>query len=589
MSKRKKREKEHKIEEHVVNDYPRLCLFDFPDKVLHDLTAKGLNCTEGTLGKLVEVPNIRSGDEHFLHLNSSNPSNLHEYQILAIDMHNNTQVPYESSSLNRENVRGDKLHALLSKYPETIFDPRSFSMKILGEEIDKMLKNNSIIIIFSDTKIITEYKIVEIKSFQAEVTSTVQYGNYSFYSQVPPVHNKQGKVIETTEQSGRFKELLNKYLPNSYYQTTFSHPAHWNNGKSVKDNNFIPLLVNGENEIVSYIHSISKSAILVLPQIQNKGELLVELLTSDLPEIFPEIFPNNKKYSWLEEAEYFLPNHSELLSKKDSIDKEYAIKLNEITEDISSNHDSYQFLHDLLIQTDSGLVKSVEKLLNYLEFENVINVDETDPELREEDLRADIDDKLLVIEVKGIGGTSTDSDCAQISKIRYRRCEERVNFDVFGLYIVNHRRHLPPEKRENPPFNEQQIKDANNDKRGLLTTYQLYKLYFMIENDIITKEDASKAMIQYGYVEFKPSNTISLGTVTEIFKNHTVAIVNLKDQKINVGDKIIVKKDTNYTLGSIISIMKDDKEISATDNGEIGIMLDIQIPNKSELLLKVKD
>ena len=37
---------------------------------------------------------------------------------------------------------------------------------------------------------------------------------------------------------------------------------------------------------------------------------------------------------------------------------------------------------------------------------------------KEEDLQIDTESALLAIEVKGIGGTSTDSDCNQITKNR---------------------------------------------------------------------------------------------------------------------------------------------------------------------------
>ena len=71
-----------------------------------------------------------------------------------------------------------------------------------------------------------------------------------------------------------------------------------------------------------------------------------------------------------------------------------------------------------------------------------------------------------------IGGTSKDEECSQIFKIKSRRMKELKRFDVFGLYIVNHQKHLPPLNRENPPFTENQIQDAINDERGLLTTWQ---------------------------------------------------------------------------------------------------------------------
>ena len=158
------------------------------------------------------------------------------------------------------------------------------------------------------------------------------------------------------------------------------------------------------------------------------------------------------------------------------------IHLNRIEGEIESNQSKYQFLHDLITETGDSLVKSIECFFAYLGFRNIINMDETNPDIKEEDLQISLEQGLLVIEAKGIGGTSKDSECSQISKIKFRRAKERNKFDVFALYIVNHQRYLPPLERKNPPFSEKQIEDAQSDERGLLTTYELFKLYFHISN-----------------------------------------------------------------------------------------------------------
>ena len=66
----------------------------------------------------------------------------------------------------------------------------------------------------------------------------------------------------------------------------------------------------------------------------------------------------------------------------------------------------------------------------------------------------------MTIEVKGISGTSTDKDCSQIDKVVKRKMKKYDRTDVNGLYIVNHQRYLPPLSRDNPPFKDIQIKDA---------------------------------------------------------------------------------------------------------------------------------
>lgn len=164
----------------------------------------------------------------------------------------------------------------------------------------------------------------------------------------------------------------------------------------------------------------------------------------------PDVFPFHGEFGWLENGDYLLLGESNLLQQKADIEEKYI-------KDIAENNDSMlrlkeenKFLADFISETGDTLVSSVEHYLRWLGFESVINVDDTKPDILEEDIQVDCEDRFLVIEVKGIGGTSTDKDCSQISKIRYRRAEQRGKFDVFGLYIVNHQRYMPPKSRSNP-------------------------------------------------------------------------------------------------------------------------------------------
>ncbi len=193
---------------------------------------------------------------------------------------------------------------------------------------------------------------------------------------------------------------------------------------------------------------------------------------------------------------------------------------------------------------------------------------------------------MLIIECKGIGGTSTDSDCSQISKIKHRRCKERNKFDVFALYIVNHQRYLPPLNRSNPPFNSNQIQDAINEERGLLSTWQLYNLYFDVDNGVISKNEARKSLLRYGLVDFKPKNLVFIDEPIEILKNGTVCIININNIELNIGDELIVERNGQYQKVILNGIQIDDKPVSSANSGEIGLLINSPIKKKSKLWKK---
>jgi hypothetical protein len=334
---------------------------------------------------------------------------------------------------------------------------------------------------------------------------------------------------------------------------------------------------------VSFAYRREKNFTFLFPQIERKEAFLVDLLERVLPGIMPEIFPFSTQFVWLGNQKYRLPNEEELLENRINLQAEYEERLKKINEQIDANRQEYGFLHDLLTQSGSALVKTVERLLRWLGFENIENIDETNPDLREEDLRIENERGMLVIEVKGIAGTSTDSECSQISKIKYRRSKERGKFDVFGLYIVNHQRYLPPKSRTNPPFNATQIADAQNDGRGLLTTWDLFNLYFNVVKGYITKDGARDAIYESGLVCFKPSGARLIPSPYERHYDGAVVVFRAEKLPVSVGMSVIIDEGGRYRSAEILEIQVEGDGVESASEGEIGLKLSERVPKEAIL------
>jgi hypothetical protein len=379
-------------------------------------------------------------------------------------------------------------------------------------------------------------------------------------------------------------DFLNKYIAGATYSIIFYEDAR--DDGSI----FTPLIKNSHNEIVSFLEMVNNYLIFVFPQIVDKSSFLYEFLTNYLPTICPRIFPFNTEFKWLEEEAYMLPNHEFLLVEKESLVKKFKEDIARKEKEIEANHKKYECLHNLLKESGDELVKSVQVFLEWLGFENVRIMDEQNPKkILEEDLQVEIEEGLLVIEVKGIGGTSTDGECSQIEKIKNRRARDRGKFDVFGLYIVNHQRYQPPLIRENPPFKKQQIEDAEGDGRGLLTTWQLFNLYYSIENECITKEEARKALLKYGLIEFSPQNCTPLGKPKNVFYrvDHNGKIIALDLQhKIENNNELVIKRGDRYLKTKILEIEVNSVKVESVDSGPAGIKVGIPIKKSDELFLK---
>jgi hypothetical protein len=205
------------------------------------------------------------------------------------------------------------------------------------------------------------------------------------------------------------------------------------------------------------------------------------------------------------------------------------------------------------------------------------------PGILEEDIQVDLSNGVLIIECKGIGGTSTDADCNQISKIKYRRAKQRGRFDVYALYIVNHQRYSPPLKRRNPPFSESQIEDAQNDERGLLTTWQLFNLYSEIITGIITKEEARMCILNYGLVEFRPQNIVFIYEPTELYNDGQVCIVILNDIMLKINEELLIEKNGSFENVLIVDIQINNKPVLFATTGEIGLKVNSKIKKNSKI------
>lgn len=567
-------------EEVKTIDKPKICCIDIEEYDINQLRKQGFNIEIGTLGSKVKVPNKMYKDWNIVLPNFNFPTDLHEFDITILDLDNDKTIDYVKEEHQVNECTGESYMSLYSAYPETIFNPKPLGSYLLKESLDKLRKKEHLIIIFTTENHEINYTKLQITNDSNNITGVLKYNIYSFQNYVPLNGSKNGKeVIMCDNIDIKLKEFLSKYTNQMLYNQTFHTSSY---------NECLPLIENTNGDLVSIQINDDNKTYIYFPQVEEKAKFLNEFLSEIAPSLFPNLFPYATLHDWRNEKDYWLPNHKSLLEEKENLISEYKQKIESKTNEIVNNLKKYDFLHKILTETGDTLVISLIEFLKWLEFDNIVNMDETKKEdsVLEEDIQIKLNNGLLVIECKGIGGTSKDSECSQISKIKFRRCEERKTFDVFALYIVNHQRHIAPLQRKNPPFTENQIKDAVHDKRGLLTTWQLYNLYFDIENGVITKEEARESLIKFGLVEFKPQHLKYIDTPKEFFSNNTVCIVNINNCQLAVNDILFVEKDGKFSKVIILDIKQNDESVKIANNGELGLKLDSLIKKNSKLWKK---
>lgn len=536
----------------------------------------------------IDTSTFRSAQYHTKFYPQENlPFNLQEYSHFLFIL--KKPFPFAQTNIyKRENIAFEDTYYKI-KNPQTYFNPTPLytnkTYKIFND-----IKNRSIIFIYFCHKIFEE-NYSEYLERKGEQTKVREYSlnilpfidNYSGIK----YNTNSGSIIKEIEINDAYKkigELLKYNEKEITYNCTFE--------KKDLNDNFIPLLLNKNNEIISFIHKKENIYSIVLPVFKNEVDIINELFINTLPSIWPDCFSNISNRSWVKNGDYPLPNEVVLKQKKENILIRHKNELEVADNEMIDNENKFSFLHKILTETGDELVNNIIIFLKWLGFENIINADSLKKggDVLEEDIQINLGEHgLLIIEVKGINRTSKDEECSQIQKIKFRKCEERGKFDVYALYIVNHQKNIPAFTRTNPPFTENQINDSKIGKYSLLTTLQLYNLYFDIEDDIITREDAINTFFNYGLLEFQPSNIMEISKPKELLKDDKVLVFDLENGiSIRQGDDIFLKEKGRYKKTNIESIQINGESVDMAEGCEVGIQINTKATKHSIICIRTE-
>lgn len=531
---------------------------------------------EGNLGIVKCIEYERHVNHRYVNLEYNIISNLHEYKVVIIDLQNKTEEKNCSEDENPINPP----YLFRVDYPTKVFDPTPIVMN----QIPKRMNKNNLRIIFANYEYSEKYLIVKLEG-QDNYRYESEFEEELYSSIGASTDEKKGKKI--VAEDNELAKVISKYVLE--YSVIFYLPHRWdkNQNKQVPDQNYIPLILNQDSEVISYIgYDEDRGYELLLPVCREKEKLIGELFEKVLPNILPEIFPESKGFNWLNNEEFQPKEILVYKEKKQRLKDIYEKQLSEIEEQEKHIYEKYRFLNNLLTETGQVLVEAVKEYLEWLGYKDVKLIDGIEDVLRE-DIQVYDGEDLLIVEVKGIGGTSTDAECSQVAKHRRRREKENRDKNVIPIYIVNHQRYINPKSRENPPFSRDQIDYAENDERGLLTTWQLYQQYKLIEEGIFTKEETRLSMKKTGLITLLPVNFCYIGQIKEYFRKPKAGILNINGIEIKVGDEIWARKDERWLKGKVHSIQVDGNNVDKAASGEIGVVLDVELNIGFELYIKM--
>lgn len=109
----------------------------------------------------------------------------------------------------------------------------------------------------------------------------------------------------------------------------------------------------------------------------------------------------------------------------------------------------------------------------------------------------------------------------------------------------------------------------------------------MIENCIFRKDETRDSLGERGLISLIPKNLISVGIYDEYFKKPKAGIWMLNNVGIKVGDEIYARKGERWIRTQIASIQLNDENVDCADNGEVGIVTDVELEKGFEIFIKM--
>ncbi|ELI8239626.1 hypothetical protein ACO2E8_004198 [Yersinia enterocolitica] len=493
------------------------------------------------------------------------PSNMHEAEIVVIDTAlRNGLITNRNSPIN---IRYRHTPSYVDLFP---LDMSTVLKNIFST------KKKQLLVVFCESYNDETYTVEN----EAGGRNQYQASTYCFPNDYRIIlHQRSGSRMKVApgDTALTMKQCIEKYLPGSCYNFMF----HTYRDSQYED---IPLLLNEADEVVSFIRFMGDKIVFLLPKIDNKAAFLLELFDKVLADlsIFKDIFPNHGSFRWVKDYSYI-----SIEERNKSIDIDEEIKRHE--KNLATLKEEYENIHNkdknvklrnMLKETGDNLVPSVKWFLEYIGFTDVVdpdkNVDVDAGEVFEEDLNFEYNSIHFLLEVKGIGGTSTDAQCAQISKIALRRKKAFPGNTYKAVYVVNHQRYKAPKEREQIPFNENQITDAEIANRGMTFTYELFNIYHMIEVGVISKKAVREAFKQEGLIDFRNSlHKLDFNHCYSKALVYSLIIPEGSSFSVSKTDKIAVQDNENHWhLLSIEGIEIDKVAYEKVSSGNVGIKVD---------------
>ena len=268
------------------------------------------------------------------------------------------------------------------------------------------------------------------------------------------IKRETGSKIEVLKNT-IFTDFLGKYI--SYFHYT-SYLQEYD-GKSLLQAPLTKRTLGFYNDNVIFLPSLNESILNV-----------EDSFLSDLLNLTTQVTKEKEIQSLPDWANnYYLQNEKKVFTESIKLSQELLRLDSELK---SKQSQILSFNQQKLIFTGTGntLEKEIKKVFENLGFEIL----EADP--NRDDLIIKYNDRISVVEIKGVVGTSAEKYANQLEKWVSNYFDE-TEIRPKGILIVNTFKDKPLNERTEPSFPHQMLKYSENREHCLMTSLQLFGLY----------------------------------------------------------------------------------------------------------------
>jgi len=544
-------------------------LIDVDSEATLVLRDAGYNVAEGTFGTPYEVP---QGAGYMPVIVESALPNFAEREVVIIDLAIRNLLPGPQG----RKVVPDEEKDWWAKCSFGVIDPRPRVMHEVRGLANRILRAGGVFVIFAARKYTQEFANARKTRYGAlEVEKRIDADSWSLLDVLANVivHDDEGLEISTEASGAPLLRLLAEHLGDARFDCSLEvyYPIR-DRWETLATNKY-------KAPVAGLIHPDRKGEsglVIILPQVSDKAQFLLRLLNEVLPEIVPSLFPDTVGQSWVHREEYELESVIEKTHQIVEIQERARSEVAALESEIQADQAAGQFLYELLRETGSPLVLAVKRALAELGFRHVVDVDEEMKAARSanalrEDLRVHDDSPVLVVDVKGVAGHPSDAEALQSQKHAFIYLQEQGRVDVRGLTIINHQRLLPPLERENRmPFRREILRNADELKLGLMTTFDLFRLVRGKALNGWSENAVKPVLYRVGRIEPVPMHYQYVGAIGQVWKN--AFSLEVHEGEVRTGDRIAIDSGVDCLEQQIDSLQLNGTAVEVGEEGkEVGV------------------